>query len=75
VEISVMPENDPGPTTARRRSDYTPDYTVASIGRRMRSAERHIARWRATFPVLPRADRQHLAELLLAEADQPGGAE
>jgi hypothetical protein len=68
-----MPDN--GSFTTRRRSDYTPDHTVASIARRVKSAERHIMRWRSTFPELPRGHRERLAALLVAEDDdQPGGA-
>ena len=68
-----MPENDPGSITRRRRSDYTPDHTAASIGRRVKSAERHIARWRSTFPEIPRPERERLAAMLV-EDEQPGGA-
>jgi hypothetical protein len=65
-----MTEND-GFTAARRR----PPYALAVIARRVKSAERHIERWCSTHPLLPRAEREHLARLLLAEDDQPGGAE
>jgi hypothetical protein len=75
LENIGMPENDPGSITRRRRSDYTPDHTVASIGKRYRAAERAVHKWRTTFPELPREHRERLAALLLAEDERPGGAE
>ncbi len=63
-----MPETD-GFTAARRR----PPYMLGVIAVRMKAAERAIERWRTTHPPLPRAEREHLAALLLAEDDQPGG--
>jgi hypothetical protein len=69
-----MPDN-PGSPTTHCRSNYKPDHTIASVARRMRSAERHIARWRTMFPELPREHRERLAALLLVEdpADPTGG--
>jgi len=55
------------------RARNVPPSILGSIARRTASAERHIARWRSTYPQLPQEARAYLAALLLAEDDQVGG--
>jgi len=58
-----------------RSNNVPPPSIVGAIGRRTKSAERHIIRWRSTHPRLPRDVRERLAALLLADDDLAGGAQ
>ncbi len=51
--------------TAPRKTRPAP--LAAHIGRRVRSAERMVYRWTHSYPPIPRAVRERLADQLLAE--------
>ncbi len=57
--------------------DARPSAFAGHAGRRIHSAERIVEKWTTTYPPLPRATREKLADMLLAEdpADPTEGAQ
>ncbi|ADB76157.1 hypothetical protein Gobs01_01908 [Geodermatophilus obscurus DSM 43160] len=44
-----------------------PTAFAGHVGRRVHSAERSVQKWTSTYPPIPRAVRERLADMLLAE--------